>query len=257
MTGKPSGREDAFWNTLSSFGIEEVFALPGWVEGLREVRGASPSPGRESEAAPVLFRPGHPGTAPAGIREGMTALRGRVGDCMACRLAAGRTRLVFGTGNPASGIVLVGEGPGANEDQTGEPFVGRAGQLLDRIMSSIGLDRTNSYITNIVKCRPPENRTPAPDESAACWWILEEQIRIMAPGVIVALGAPAARTLTGSREGIGKLRGVVHRYGDIPVLATYHPAALLRTDALKRPVWEDMKMLRELLGELGLPRTER
>jgi DNA polymerase len=257
MTGMPSGRDDAFWNTLSSFGIEEVFALPEWVRELRGEPGGRPDPVNPAGIAAAPSAPRECGVAPVGVREGMAALRERVGDCRACRLEAGRNLLVFGAGNPGSGIVFVGEGPGANEDQTGEPFVGRAGQLLDRIMAAIGLDRSNSYITNIVKCRPPENRTPSPDESAACRWILEEQIRIMAPGVIVALGAPAARTLTGSREGIGKLRGVWHRYGDIPVLATYHPAALLRTEALKRPVWDDMKNLKVLLGELGLPRTER
>jgi DNA polymerase len=110
------------------------------------------------------------------------------------------------------------------------------------------------YITNIVKCRPPGNRTPSNDEVAACWWILEEQIRIMDPGIIVTLGAPASRTMIGTSEGIGKLRGSVHRFGDVPVLPTYHPAALLRTRALKRPVWEDMKMLKRILEELGLPR---
>jgi len=253
----PSGRDDAFWNTLSSFGIEEVFALPEWVRELRGEPGRRPDQANAGGIVPAPSGTSIYGVAPTGVREGMAALRERVGDCRACRLEAGRDKLVFGAGNPGSGIVFIGEGPGANEDQTGEPFVGKAGQLLDKIMAAIGLDRSNSYITNIVKCRPPENRTPAPDESAACWWILEEQIRIMAPGVIVALGAPAARTLTGSREGIGKLRGVLHSYCGIPVIATYHPAALLRTEALKRPVWDDMKNLKVLLGERGLPRTER
>jgi len=237
VTGGPPGRRDAFWSAVSSFGVEEVFALPEWLV-------------ERGEPAPV--------PRPAGsVEEEMAALLERVGDCRACRLGATRNRLVFGAGNPASGLVFVGEGPGATEDETGQPFVGRAGQLLDRILASIGLDRTGCYIANIVKCRPPENRTPAPDECAACRWILEEQIRIMAPAVLIALGAPAARALTGSREGIGKLRGTLHDYRGIPVLATYHPAALLRTDALRRPVWDDMKRLRDMMGEMGLPRTGR
>ncbi|MCK5064889.1 MAG: uracil-DNA glycosylase, partial [Candidatus Fermentibacteraceae bacterium] len=180
-----------------------------------------------------------------------------VGDCSGCQLSAERNTIVFGDGNPAAGILIIGEGPGANEDKLGKPFVGKAGKLLDRILEAIDLDRTSVYITNIVKCRPPGNRTPSKDEVVACLWILEEQIRIMTPGVIVTLGAPASRTIIGSTDGIGKLRGSIHRYGEIPVIPTYHPAALLRTQALKRPVWEDMKRLKQLLGKLGLPRTEQ
>ncbi|MCD4701896.1 MAG: uracil-DNA glycosylase [Candidatus Aegiribacteria sp.] len=191
------------------------------------------------------------------IPEELAALISRVGDCRGCRLCEERNTIVFGGGNPSAGIVFIGEGPGANEDIQGEPFVGRAGKLLDKILAAIDLDRNSVYITNIVKCRPPGNRTPSKDEVTACCWILEEQIRIMKPGVIVTLGAPSSRTMTGSSEGIGKLRSSIHRYGDIPVIPTYHPAALLRTDALKRPVWEDMKMLRKLLDELGLPRTDK
>lgn len=237
---RDGGRGDALWNSVGSFGVEEVFVLPGWLEE----RKTSASRGGSGDLT---------GTT----AELMDSLSTRVGDCKGCRLADTRNMLVFGAGEPASGVLFIGEGPGANEDRTGEPFVGRAGQLLDRIMASIGLDRTTAYITNVVKCRPPGNRTPAPDETAACRWILEEQIKVIAPGVIVALGAPAARALTGSREGIGRIRGSVQRFGDIPVVATYHPAALLRTQALRRPVWEDMKMLRSLMDELGLPRTGR
>jgi len=244
MSDRPSGRDDALWNSLASFGIDEVFVLPQWLQ----------EPGGEERSGSGTGSDGG-GRRPA--KESMEALRERVGDCRACRLEAGRTRLVFGAGDPASGVLFIGEAPGANEDLTGEPFVGRAGKLLDRIMEAIGLNRTNTYITNTVKCRPPDNRNPSSDETAACRWILEEQIAVMEPGVIIALGAQAARSITGSREGIGKLRGRIHRFGDIPVIATYHPAALLRTDALKRPVWEDMKVLKGLMRELGLPRTER
>jgi len=230
------GKDDPFWNSVASFGIDDVFVLPEWISGLKGETVTT----SESENC-------------GSIREELAAMISRVGDCRGCRLCAERNSIVFGGGNPSARILFIGEGPGANEDLQGEPFVGRAGKLLDRILAAIDLSRDSVYITNIVKCRPPGNRTPSREEVAACWWILEEQIRIMEPGVIVALGAPASRTMTGSSEGIGKLRGTIHRYGDIPVIPTYHPAALLRTDALKRPVWEDMKMLRKLLDELGLP----
>jgi uracil-DNA glycosylase len=242
---KTGGIEDPFWRSVSSFGIDEVFILPEWLAELREKRNFETSGGESSESTGETYS----------IAEGLQALEDRVGDCRGCRLCQERNSIVFGDGNPNAGILFIGEGPGANEDLEGKPFVGRAGQLLDKILAAIDLDRNTVFITNIVKCRPPGNRTPSRDEVAACWWILEEQIRIMDPGVIVALGAPASRTMTGSTEGIGKLRGSIHRYGDVPVLPTYHPAALLRTNALKRPVWEDMKKLRDLLEELGLPRS--
>jgi len=241
MTGAgdfQGGKADPFWNSVASFGLDEIFVLPEWIAELKR------------ETASVKAD-----RAPAKIQEELDALIARVGDCQGCRLSAERNTIVFGGGNPSAGILFVGEGPGANEDIQGVPFVGRAGKLLDRILAAIDLDRNSVYITNIVKCRPPGNRTPARDEVAACWWILEEQVRIMKPGVIVALGAPASRTMTGKTEGIGKLRGSIHKFGDIPVLPTYHPAALLRTQALRRPVWNDMKMLRKLLDELDLPRT--
>lgn len=242
-SGTNEGTSDPFWNSLASFGIDQIFVLPEWLRRLRD--GDEPSEG----AGTIGRKP-----SPADAASDLAALVDRVGDCRSCRLCEKRQTIVFGDGNPSAGVLLIGEGPGANEDQQGKPFVGRAGQLLDRILASIGLDREKVYITNIVKCRPPGNRTPSGDEAAACWWILEEQIKIMQPGIIVTLGAPASRTMTGSSEGIGKLRGSIHRYGDIPVLPTYHPAALLRTQALKRPVWEDMKKLRAIMEELGLPR---
>ncbi len=237
-TSAPGGRKDPFWNSVASFGMDDIFVLPEWISELKGEKTASVT-AEESGSIPLE----------------LAALMQRVGDCRGCRLCEERNTIVFGGGNPSAGILFIGEGPGANEDIQGEPFVGRAGKLLDKILAAIDLDRNTVFITNIVKCRPPGNRTPSKDEVAACWWILEEQIKIMRPGVIVALGAPASRTMTGSSDGIGKLRGTIHKYGDIPVIPTYHPAALLRTDALKRPVWDDMKMLRKLLDELGLPRA--
>ncbi len=235
-----TGKADPFWNSVASFDLDEIFVLPEWISKLTGER-SSPDRNINSQS----------------IDSELEALKTRVGDCSGCRLSAERNTIVFGDGNPAAGIVIIGEGPGANEDKLGKPFVGRAGKLLDRILKAIDLDRTSVYITNIVKCRPPGNRTPSKDEVAACLWILEEQIRIMNPSVILTLGAPASRTIIGSADGIGKLRGSIHRYGEIPVIPTYHPAALLRTDALKRPVWEDMKKLNQLLRKLELPRTEQ
>jgi DNA polymerase len=232
---------DPLWRCVASFGNDRVFAKSEWAEG-------GTASGRQET--------GMPREPDESITAKLSALSGEVAGCSLCRLSETRQNLVFGEGNAESGILFVGEGPGANEDSTGRPFVGRAGKLLDRILEAIDLDRTSAYIANVVKCRPPGNRTPAADEVEACYGILRKQISIMDPGVIVALGASAARTLTGSRSGIGTMRGSFHSYGDIPLLITYHPAALLRSESLKRPVWEDMKMLRKLLDELGLPREK-
>lgn len=224
---------DPFWNAVRSFGVREV-ALPVPV---------SPPPGERREKAAAAAPPT------------MEELMAEVAGCSRCRLSQGRNKLVFGAGNPASGILFVGEGPGATEDMQGVPFVGRAGELLDRILEAIGLDRRSVYIANVVKCRPPANRVPAPDEVEACLPVLLRQIEIMKPGVIVALGASAASALVATGRAIGALRGVMHRFRGIPVMVTYHPAALLRSPALKRPVWEDMKRLSALLKEKGLPRN--
>ncbi|MCD4708342.1 MAG: uracil-DNA glycosylase [Candidatus Sabulitectum sp.] len=184
----------------------------------------------------------------------MAALKKELEGCMKCQLSSTRKNIVFGEGNPEAGILVVGEGPGATEDETGRPFVGRSGKLLDKIFASIDLNREKLFIANIVKCRPPGNRTPSASESEICGKFLKRQIEIMKPGIIVALGASAARTLLNTRTGIGLLRGEFHRYMDTPVLVTYHPAALLRSPALKRPVWEDMKRLRSFMEKAGLPR---
>lgn len=187
-----------------------------------------------------------------------------IGDCHLCPLGQTRIKLVFGVGNPEAKVMFVGEGPGFDEDRQGEPFVGKAGQLLDKIIASIGLNRSNVYIANIVKCHPMINpqtsekrgndRPPAPEEMEKCLPFLVEQIQIIQPQVIVALGATAAKALLKRREGITALRGKFHDFfiGDhgpcIPVLPTFHPAALLRDEMLKRPVWEDMKLLRDRLA---------
>lgn len=166
-----------------------------------------------------------------------------LGDCHRCKLHKGRRHVVFGAGNPRARLVLVGEGPGYEEDVQGLPFVGQAGQLLTKILHAIHLTREEVFICNIIKCRPPGNRNPEPDEIAACIPFLQRQIRAIRPKVICALGAFAAQTLLETDTPISQLRGDFHTYEDIPLLPTYHPAFLLRNPAKKRDVWEDMQKL--------------
>jgi len=175
-------------------------------------------------------------------------LAAAVRDCRKCGLHRGRTQVVFGTGDPAAALVFVGEAPGHDEDVQGEPFVGAAGQLLNRIIAAIGLQREQVYILNVIKCRPPQNRSPRPDEIAACWPILQEQLACLRPRIICALGTFAAQTLLQTEERISRLRGRFHRLGDIQVMPTYHPAFLLRNPQYKRAVWEDMQRVQCALG---------
>lgn len=171
-----------------------------------------------------------------------------VHDCRKCRLHEGRRQVVFGTGDPTAALVFIGEAPGRDEDVQGEPFVGQAGQLLTRIIAAIGLTREQVYILNVIKCRPPHNRNPQPDEVAACRPILQEQLACLRPRVICALGAFAAQTLLQTEEKISRLRGRFHRLGAIQVMPTYHPAFLLRNPQYKRAVWEDMQLVQAALG---------
>ncbi|RMF73177.1 MAG: uracil-DNA glycosylase [Acidobacteria bacterium] len=175
-----------------------------------------------------------------------------IGDCRRCRLHEKRRNVVFGVGDPRARLMFVGEGPGADEDRLGEPFVGRAGQLLDRILAAMGLDRRGGgvYIANVVKCRPPDNRDPLPDEQGACLPFLAAQIAIIRPEVLVALGRVALLALTGGGvTSLGRVRGRWLDWNGIPLMATYHPAYLLRNPAGKRAVWADMQ---EVLRKLGL-----
>lgn len=171
-----------------------------------------------------------------------------VHDCKQCRLHEGRTHVVFGAGDPAAALVFVGEAPGHDEDLHGEPFVGQAGQLLTRIIAAIGLTREQVYITNVIKCRPPQNRNPLPDELAACRPILQAQLACLRPRVLCALGTFAAQVLLQTDEKISRLRGRFHPLGDIQVMPTYHPAFLLRNPRYKRAVWEDMQHIQRVLG---------
>jgi uracil-DNA glycosylase len=190
--------------------------------------------------------------ADPGLREAgsLEALRAHIGDCTRCKLASGRTKLVFGVGNPHAELMFVGEGPGYDEDLQGEPFVGRAGQLLTEIITKgMKLRRADVYIANVVKCRPPNNRTPEPDEIAHCLPFVHRQIELVKPRVIVALGSVAAQALLGVRTPIGRMRGVWHEYEGIKVMPTFHPAYLLRNPAEKKVVWADIK---QVMRELGL-----
>jgi len=183
------------------------------------------------------------GAALQPLSETLKEIRSDLGDCQRCRLAGHRKNIVFGSGSPQAKLVFVGEGPGFEEDRQGEPFVGPAGQLLTKIIEAIKLTRKQAYICNIVKCRPPGNRNPETDEINTCFAFLERQIAAIQPDYICALGAVAAQTLLNTAEPISQLRGRIHHYKGIKVIATYHPAYLLRNPEKKRDVWEDMKML--------------
>ena len=186
----------------------------------------------------------------------LNALRSWLGNCSRCRLSQGRTNVVFGEGNPEATLVFVGEGPGADEDATGRPFVGRAGQLLNKMIEAMGIKRDDVYICNVVKCRPPENRAPSADETAACGPVMYRQLEIISPQLIVSLGSPALLALTERKEGISKMRGRLFRYGKSLLLPTYHPAYLLRNPAEKKTVWLDLKIACALLGLKPLSRSE-
>ncbi len=183
------------------------------------------------------------GQGPESFAETLEDIRADLGDCQRCRLARGRKNIVFGAGNPKAKLVFVGEGPGFDEDRKGQPFVGAAGQLLSRIIEAIKLTRNQVYICNIIKCRPPGNRNPEPDEIKTCFPFLKRQIASIQPEFICALGTFAAQTLLGTNTPISRLRRRFHEYRGIKVLPTYHPAYLLRNTHKKRDVWEDIKML--------------
>ena len=170
-----------------------------------------------------------------------------VAACTKCRLCEGRTNTVPGEGAHHARLVVVGEGPGKTEDETGRPFVGKAGELLTKILAAIGLAREQVYICNVVKCRPPENRTPQYDEIAACVPYLYRQIELLAPSVILAMGNTAAQTILNTKQSLGALRSKIHRFRGIPVIVTYHPAALLRNPNWKKPTWDDVRIAHRLL----------
>lgn len=240
---------------LDSMTVDEVMAAIGAIGKGTPVSGSGLTGWREvltaegaAEAKPT------PSQVPAETRveienaaTGLVAIAEEIESCTLCPLYKTAKRGVPGSGNPRARVVCIGEGPGADEDEQGLPFVGAAGQLLTKILEAVNLSRDEVFITNIVKHRPPQNRNPEPDEIAACTPYLIRQLDIIQPNVIIALGAVAAQTLLNTKTPIGKLRGDVHRYRGIPVVVTYHPAALLRNSAWKRPTWEDVQLARRIL----------
>jgi DNA polymerase len=214
----------------SDLGVEGVSRDPLWRR-------------REALAGPVT-----PARNPADV---LAAIKSDIGpDCSRCKLHTfGRTQVVFGVGNPEAQLMFVGEAPGADEDEQGVPFVGRAGQLLTKIIEAIGLTRDDVYIANVIKCRPPQNRNPEPDEVETCEPFLFQQIDAIRPKVIVALGKFGAQTLLRTLDPISRLRGRVYEFRGARLVPTFHPAYLLRNPSSKREVWEDMKLVKRLLQE--------
>jgi uracil-DNA glycosylase family 4 len=207
-------------------------------------RGSAGEPLRAPAALAAL-----PTSASASSAESLAVLADLVAGCHGCRLCEKRTQTVFARGNGSSGLCFVGEGPGADEDRQGEPFVGAAGQLLDRMIQAMGMVRDEVYVCNIVKCRPPDNRRPEPDEMAACQPFLTRQLELLAPKVMVALGATALQGLLGTAEGILRARGRWKLYrGRIALMPTFHPAYLLRNPNAKRDVWQDLQAVVQHLG---------
>ena len=254
-------------------------ALAEWVAylrdiGVRDLRAAPRSPAPDRPAPP----PAPPRTPPPRETHGrasapelfsladsasegasdpvarLRAIREDLGDCRRCRLHERRTHLVFGVGNPSAGLMFVGEGPGAEEDARGEPFVGQAGRLLDNMLAALGVARgRNVYIANVLKCRPPNNRTPEPAEADACRPYLERQVALLRPKLIVALGKSAASLLLTTDATIASLRGRVHRYRGVPLVVTYHPAYLLRNLPDKAKAWEDLLLARRTAAQSARP----
>jgi DNA polymerase len=193
-----------------------------------------------------------PQPRPSGLT--LPQIREELGDCTRCKLSGGRQNIVFGVGNPEAALVFVGEAPGAEEDKQGEPFVGAAGQLLTKMIQAMGLGREDVYICNIIKCRPPGNRNPEPDEIAACEPFLKKQLAAIRPRMIVCLGKFAAQCLLHSDAPISRLRGRFQAYEGIPLMPTFHPAFLLRNPSSKREVWSDLQLVMAELDRLGIAR---
>ena len=267
-------------------GMPDIFCTPGvnvaqWLEEIDKndsprVLAPSLAPAKKSAASPAPQRPSVPrllpvshllgavqkkagpaAGAPDPVRDALAALYHASKDCRECGLGALRTKFVFGSGNPHAKLMIVGEAPGREEDLQGLPFVGAAGELLTKMLAAINLDRKKHvFIANVLKCRPPDNRNPELSEILACGRILDGQIDIIKPKVILLLGRTAAHALLKTAAGIGALRAEAHSVNGIPAYVTYHPASLLRNQAYKRPAWEDMQKLQTVLMGLGVYANE-
>jgi len=245
-SGAPAGGSSAEAQAPSLFsggGEEKDMPAPSAPGRGAPLAGAFPA-GLEVLSDPEL----EPLQDPPPGEEGLRLIREVLGDCTRCRLHEGRTSLVFGAGSPEAEIVFVGEGPGHDEDIQGEPFVGRAGKRLDKMIKGMGYERGDVYIANVVKCRPPQNRNPAPDETERCTPFLHAQLAAIRPRVIVTLGLPAAQVLLAKKASMGALRGKFHEYRGIPVMPTYHPAYLLRSPGQNVKVAHDLALVLRLLG---------
>ena len=238
---------------FTELGVAGVSKDPRWTERQEQGEEGGREPGESVALGTTAQAHEHERTsAPAHIApaESLAAIRADIGDCTRCKLhTLGRKQIVFGVGNPKAELMFVGEAPGADEDEQGEPFVGRAGQLLTKIIEAIDLKREDVYIANVLKCRPPGNRNPEPDEVGQCEPFLFRQIDAIRPKVIVALGKFAAQSLLRTTEPITKIRGREFQYREAILIPTYHPAYLLRNPPAKRDVWEDMKRVRQLLDQ--------
>jgi DNA polymerase len=253
------GDPAAVLSAMANMGVEVMQStVPAEVSAPPTLLPASPKPILEESTIPrrtlvsnqpvpplVSFGPVLP---PAARPAALAAISDLIGDCQRCRLSQGRNKIVFADGDANAQLMFVGEGPGADEDAQGLPFVGRAGQLLNNMITAMGLKREQVYIANIVKCRPPQNRKPEPDEAHSCMPFLERQIEIVRPRVLVALGATAATYLLGMRGSIGSMRGRIHDYRGIQTVVTYHPAFLLRDPTQKKEAWKDLQMAMSALG---------
>ncbi|HKV42530.1 MAG TPA: uracil-DNA glycosylase, partial [Blastocatellia bacterium] len=205
----------------------------------------------EDAAVPSKRESSVPNFSDLPLDTSLDMIRADIGDCQRCKLSRHRTNIVFGEGNPKANLMFVGEGPGADEDASGRPFVGRAGKLLDKIIEAINLRRDEVYIANVVKCRPPDNRTPELDEIKTCQQFLFRQIRTVNPKVVVVLGAPAFQCLFGAGQSITRSRGEWRDWNGIRVMPTFHPAYLLRSPDKKKETWDDMKKVRDYLLSLS------
>ena len=232
---KELGERELVLDRMSVDEMLSVLGAPAATDWRTELRAAGIKGGDEPPTAQIVGLPS------------VEAIAATVARCTRCPLYATATLPVPGEGNPDADLVCVGEAPGASEDETGRPFVGQAGQLLTKILAAINLTREQVFICNVLKHRPPANRNPLPDEVTACSPYLVRQLELIKPKVILAFGTFAAQTLLGSRLTIGQLRNQVHRYHGIPLVVTYHPAALLRNPAWKRPAWEDVQLARRIL----------
>jgi uracil-DNA glycosylase len=238
--------QSTFTQNSGAPSISSVAVEVGDHETQPELQEDQPIPPRK----PMQALPEIAAVVPAADRAAaLQLIRDEIGDCTRCALHTGRNKLVFGDGDAAARLMFVGEGPGADEDAQGLPFVGRAGQLLNNMIAAMGLKREQVYIANIVKCRPPSNRTPEPDEANTCTQFLFRQIDVVRPQVLVALGATAATYLLGSRQPLAGLRGRVHAYRGAQLIVTYHPAYLLRDPRQKKEAWADLQVA---MRELGL-----